>query len=118
MLRTKRPSVYLLMHGLLDRGVEPGTASTAIDCVLGPDPGRALEHWEAEDGLAADEHPIDDLADEWEPSEEDQAFRLEWSREVEERLLEARMISDYDDLMEAASMLTDADAMAAGVAIG
>ena len=105
MLRTKRPSVYLLMHGLLDRGVEPGTASVAIDLVL--------------DHPTEEEDPLDGLADEWEPSYEPSEEDADWLSQLD--VEEAARYAAWVDIREAEARLsryTDHDLAAAGLAVG
>jgi hypothetical protein len=122
-LPASHKSTYSIQHTLENLGFEPLTASTAIDCVLGPDPGRVLEHWEDEPLVGpADECEPPSADQHFEPSPEDWQDYLSWSDRLDAMDLisaeiEARMASDYDDLMERATMLTEGDIRAAGLAV-
>src|SRR4051812_20637573 len=105
MLADCLKSRYLL-HRMLADVFNPIRAALAVDVLLGPEPG-----------LAGEEVELDGPADEWAPSPEDEADYAAWSRELEDRLLQARMQSDFDDTMEELARFTEADARAAGLAV-
>jgi hypothetical protein len=101
-LPARHTSVYSLMHSLMDRGLEPVVASTAINLVLGelPDTPESDEPF-------AEWHP------EPEPfavSPEDEADYRAWCMEVDRRWHEIRMEHD--------GCISDRDVMVATGGVG
>src|SRR4051794_36273936 len=101
-------STYSLMATLENLGIDPGTASTAIDCVLGPDPadfptpddtaeiplpGEA--EWER---IAADWEPV------FEPTAEDWEALAAFRAATEAEWFEHRLATGYDDEAEARAL--------------
>jgi hypothetical protein len=111
MLADALSSRYLLFRGLTDAGIPTDRACIAVDVLCGPEPDQDDDQV----GSPLEWHPEPEPE---EPTEADWQSYREWSLDLENRLLAARMASDFDDVMEAASRLTDADLRAAGQAVG
>src|SRR4051812_9542562 len=101
---------YTLHRSLVNAGVPATRACQAVDVLLGPEP--------ADDDDQVDDEWHPEPPPEFEPGPDDLAEYLAWSRGLEERLLDARMAGDYDDIMDEASKITDADVSLAAGGVG